>query len=298
MKSPLTTDIQSSSGDSDNRKSDYLKVSQAISFLRSHHHQQPTLSDVAGHLHLSESHTQKLFTHWAGISPKRFLQFLTIEYAKQRMLETGDLLTLALESGLSGPGRLHDLFVNMEGMSPGEFKQAAQGIIITYGMGTTPFGTALIAFTERGICHLSFVEPGDKQTALDQLQQYWPQAKMTLDTSKCQALLDKIFQPTPEQIKTPLSLWVCGTNFQIQVWRALLQIPLAGILNYQQLAQLLGKPKAARAVGNAIAKNPVAFLIPCHRVLRQSGDFGKYHWGETRKAALIAWEAARDKAET
>jgi AraC family transcriptional regulator of adaptative response/methylated-DNA-[protein]-cysteine methyltransferase len=274
---------------------DYLRVEEAIAYLRRHQAQQPDLAALAAHLELSEFHVQKLFSRWAGISPKRFLQFLTVEYAKRRMAETGDLLTLSHAAGLSGPGRLHDLFVTMEAMSPGEFKQAAAGMTIRYGVHETPFGPALIASTRRGICHLSFLNP---QRPLDQepreLKILWPTAHLEHSPMESAALLDRIFHSEEAGGERSLSLWVSGSNFQIQVWRALLQIPFATLLNYQQLASYLGQPRAARAVGNAIAHNPVAYLIPCHRVLRGSGEFGKYHWGEERKAALVAWEAASD----
>ena len=273
---------------------DYERAAEAITFLRAHHRQQPNLSQLASHLNLSEAHVQKLFSRWAGISPKRFLQFLTVEYAKQRMTETGDLLNLALDTGLSGPGRLHDLFVNMEAMSPGEFKKSAAGITIEFGIGETPFGTALVATTERGICHLSFIEHRQADKSVDVLKARWPFAQLKQVPKTSQLLLNRLFDPDRATRSDSLSLWVSGSNFQIQVWRALLQIPFSGLLNYQQLARLVGKPKAARAVGSAVAKNPIAYLIPCHRVLRQTGDFGKYHWGAKRKAAIIAWEASHN----
>ncbi len=269
----------------------FRRIERAIAFLRDNRHAQPALPELAAYLGLSASQTQRLFSRWAGISPKRFLQFLTVEYAKSRMRETGDLLGLALDSGLSGPGRLHDLFVNMEAMSPGEFKQAAAGADIRYGFGDSPFGQALVAFTARGICHLSFVAEGDESAALQALTSTWSQANWIEDTSASGQLLKRIFaagQPPDGNI----SLWVSGTNFQIQVWRAMLQIPSAGLLSYRQLADLLGMPKAARAVGSAVARNPVAFLIPCHRVLRESGEFGIYHWGRERKMAMCGWESA------
>jgi len=273
---------------------DYERVAEAIAYLRAHQTQQPDLAALAAHLELSEFHVQKLFSRWAGISPKRFLQFLTVEYAKRRMAETGDLLTLSHEAGLSGPGRLHDLFVTMEAMSPGEFKRAAAGMTIRYGVHETAFGPALIANTPRGICHLSFPDRQRQDRAILDLQALWPSARFEHSPVEGAALLGKIFHSQEAAREKALSLWVSGSNFQIQVWRALLQIPFARLLNYQQLAAFLGRPRAARAVGNAIAHNPVAYLIPCHRVLRQSGDFGKYHWGAERKAALVAWEAASD----
>ena len=271
---------------------DYARVREAIVFLRGHHVQQPDLATLAAHLELSEFHVQKLFSRWAGISPKRFLQFLTVEYAKSCMAETGDLLTLSHAAGLSGPGRLHDLFVTMEAMSPGEFKRAAAGMTIRYGVQETPFGLALIATTRRGICHLSFPDRQGPDRLVQGLQAIWPAAHFQHCPAECAALLEKVFHDKKVACEKPLSLWVRGSNFQIQVWRALLQIPFARLFSYQQLAAFLGRPRAARAVGNAIARNPVACLIPCHRVLRQNGDVGKYHWGAERKAALVAWEAA------
>ncbi|MGB5637898.1 MAG: bifunctional helix-turn-helix domain-containing protein/methylated-DNA--[protein]-cysteine S-methyltransferase, partial [Sedimenticolaceae bacterium] len=270
----------------------YSLIERAIVFLRAHRDGQPKLADLAAHIGLSPSHTQRLFSRWAGISPKRFLQFLSVEHAKQRMGQTGDLLGLALNTGLSGPGRLHDLFVSMEAMSPGEFKRAAADVRIRCGFGDTPFGRALIAFTSRGICHLSFVEPRCRESAAAMLQAMWPAATLEPDPAGSSALLARIFARLPATADSGLSLWVSGTNFQIQVWRALLQIPYAGLLSYGQLAALLGRPNAARAVGSAVASNRVAFLIPCHRVLRGSGDFGVYHWGPERKMAMCAWEVA------
>lgn len=270
----------------------YVRIERAINFLRQHQTGQPELRDLAEHINLSESHTQRLFSRWAGISPKRFVQFLTVEYVKRQMGQTGDLLGLALDAGLSGPGRLHDLFVNMEAMSPGEFRQAAAGLDIRYGSGETPFGRALIASTPRGICHLSFVKPGQwEQAAVAALLQSWPQARWQLDQHGSAELLARIFSPRPGR-DSGLSLWVSGSNFQIQVWRALLQIPFAGLLSYRQLAELMDRPSAARAVGSAVAHNPVGYLIPCHRVLRASGEFGEYHWGTMRKTAICGWEAA------
>lgn len=272
--------------------SSYTRVAKAIQYLRAQHRQQPSLGQLAAHLSLSEFHLQRLFSRWVGISPKRFLQFLTAEYAKHRMAETSDLLGLSLDAGLSGPGRLHDLFVTMEAMSPGEFKRAADGVRIRFGIGDTPFGPALIAVTPRGICHLSFVDTANAELEVQGLRQTWREARFQSDPNQSAALLKQIFTLRRGPIDQPLSVWVSGSNFQIQVWRALLRIPFGGMLNYHQLAGLLGRPQAARPVGNAVARNPIAYLIPCHRVLRWSGDFGKYHWGEARKGVMLGWEAA------
>jgi AraC family transcriptional regulator of adaptative response/methylated-DNA-[protein]-cysteine methyltransferase len=273
-------------------ESDYRRIEQAIAYLREHRLDRPHLRDLAAHIGLSESHTQRLFSRWAGISPKRFLQFLTVQEAKRRMHHTGDLLGLALDSGLSGPGRLHDLFVSMEAMTPGEFRRAAAGVVIRYATGDTPFGRALLAFTPRGICHLSFVGPQSADPAVAALRAGWPEARLEEDQAAGQTLLGRVFQRPSDTVDAGLSLWISGSNFQIQVWRALLQIPFAGLLSYGQLARLLDRPKGARAVGGAVARNPVAYLIPCHRVLRESGEFGGYRWGGDRKRAICAWEAA------
>ena len=271
----------------------YERVAQAIEFLRQNRHDQPELHDLAAHIGLSESHIQRLFSRWVGISPKRFLQYLTVEHVKRCMDETEDVLSLAIESGLSSPGRLHDLFVTMEGMTPGEFKRAAKGLEIRYGIGPTPFGPALIANTSRGICHLSFVAQQRAAEVIDGLHQAWPGASFVADTSSSAELLGNIFEPPGDGRRPGLSLWVSGSNFQIQVWRALLRVPFGGMLSYRQLAELIGRPSAARAVGTAVGANRIAYLIPCHRVLRGNGEFGEYHWGSTRKAAIDGWEAAQ-----
>lgn len=270
----------------------YARIAQAIAFLRRHQREQPGLADLAAHIGLSESHTQRLFSRWAGVSPKRFLQFLTVEHAKRTMAHTGGLLEAALAAGLSGPGRLHDLFVGLEGLSPGEFKRAAAGLTVSCGVGDTPFGPALIAATARGICHLSFVGADTLPAALASLRRAWPQTSLRRDDRAAGQMLRRVFARPPEPAVGGLSLWVGGTNFQIQVWRALLQVPFAGLLSYGQLAEMIDRPGAARAVGSAVARNPVAFLIPCHRVLRETGEFGEYRWGGERKAAICAWEAS------
>ena len=271
---------------------DFARIEQAIGYLRAHAAGQPRLADLAAEIGLSEAHLQRLFSRWAGISPKRFVQYLTVEYAKRRMAQTGDLLDLALDAGLSGPGRLHDLFVTMEAMSPGEYRRAAAGIVIHWGCGDTPFGPGCIAFTARGICHLSFVDAADHDAALQSLRPQWPEARLLRDDPAAAALLQRVFERPVQRAADGLSLWVAGSNFQVHVWRALLQVPFAGLLSYRQLAALLHRPRAARAVGTAVARNPIAFLIPCHRILRESGDFGIYHWGTERKTAICAWEAA------
>jgi len=268
---------------------DYQRIAEAIAFLRAHYREQPSLSGLASRFGLSEAYFQRLFSRWAGISPKRFVQFLTVEYAKQRMLQSHALLDLSLQAGLSGPGRLHDLFVVMEAMSPGEYKRRAAQLSIRYGLVPTPFGPALLGFTERGICHLSFVdEPVD---AHEHLRQSWPAACLQQDAAAARKLGEQLFGAA--QPRQPLCAWVVGSNFQVQVWRALLRLPFGHLLSYRQVAEQVGRPGAARAVGTAMARNPIGFVIPCHRVLRESGEFGVYHWGRERKAAMVAWEAAQ-----
>ncbi|HEY9616591.1 MAG TPA: methylated-DNA--[protein]-cysteine S-methyltransferase [Microcoleaceae cyanobacterium] len=269
----------------------YERIAKAITFMRQHHLSQPDLKTLAQHVHLSEYHFQRLFTAWAGISPKRFAQYLTVEYAKAKITETKSLLDLTIETGLSSPGRLHDLFVKLEAMSPGEFKAGGAGLQIRYGIHTTPFGPCLIATTTRGICNLQFLDNADETIAAHYLRIVWPDADIVCDQQVTEAIHDRIFTPAVDH--APLILHIKGTNFQIQVWRALLQIPFAGITTYQGLATSVGRPTAARAIGNAIGSNPIAYLIPCHRVIRESGELGGYRWGLDRKVMLLGWEASR-----
>jgi AraC family transcriptional regulator, regulatory protein of adaptative response / methylated-DNA-[protein]-cysteine methyltransferase len=272
---------------------DYHRIAQAIAFMRHHHLSQPDLATVAQSVHLSEYHFQRLFTRWAGISPKRFLQYLTIEYAKAKISQTKSLLDLTAEVGLSSPGRLHDLFVNLEAMSPGEFKADGAGLQICYGIHETPFGKALFATTPRGICNLQFLEGMAAIEAERLLNAEWPQAEICHDPSATQAIPERIFSRTHASDGPGLTLFVKGSNFQIQVWRALLSLPFGSITTYQGLAERMGRPTAARAVGNALGNNPVAYLIPCHRVIRESGEVGGYRWGLERKTAMLGWEASQ-----
>lgn len=270
----------------------YDRISDAITFIRQHHLEQPSLSTIAQHVNLSDYHFQRLFTQWAGISPKRFLQYLTLDYAKSKITTSQNLLALTAESGLSSPGRLHDLFVTLEAMSPGEYRAGGAGLNICYGIHETPFGYCLIALTPRGICNIQFLPSADEQASQQQLQTDWPQAKITRDQTATGKMCDQIFNASPS---SPLSLHLKGTNFQIQVWQALLRIPLGELTTYQTLATAMGKPTAARAIGNAVGRNPIAYLIPCHRVIRGTGELGGYRWGCERKAAMLGWEASQIK---
>ncbi|MEG4084065.1 methylated-DNA--[protein]-cysteine S-methyltransferase [Microcoleus sp. POL10_C6] len=271
---------------------DYHRIARAIAFMRQHHLNQPNLATVAQHIGLSEYHFQRLFTQWAGISPKRFLQYLTVEYAKSKITQTKSLLDLTLDVRLSSPGRLHDLFVNLEAMSPGEFKAGGAGLQIRYGIHDTPFGKSVIATTARGICNLYFLDTTDEQTAEQRLQLTWKKAEIIRDEQATQSLRDLIFTSETLSEQKSLTLLVKGTNFQIQVWRALLQLPFGAIATYQTIAQMVARPTAARAVGNAIGNNPIGYLIPCHRVIRESGELGGYGWGRERKTVMLGWEAS------
>lgn len=266
---------------------DYARIAEAIAYLHAHRGEQPELATLAHHLQLSETHLQRLFTRWAGISPKRFLQSLTLDFARARLAATRDVLSLSYEAGLSSPGRLHDLFVTLDAVSPGEAKSGGVGLVIRYGVHPTPFGEALIAASARGICKLHFLAAGDDPGLL--LLADWPHAILQADAAATAPLVAAIFhaaRPT-----APLALWVKGSNFQIQVWRALLAIPPGGLTTYRTLAEGIGHPRAARAVGNAVAANPLAYLIPCHRVIRESGALGGYRWGQIRKTAIQGWES-------
>jgi AraC family transcriptional regulator of adaptative response/methylated-DNA-[protein]-cysteine methyltransferase len=272
---------------------DYDRIEKAISFLAANHLEQPDLAIAAKSVHMSEFHFQRVFTRWAGISPKRFLQFLTVEYAKQQLAASETLLDTALESGLSGPGRLHDLFVTLEAVTPGEFKTRGEGIEIHYGFHATPFGRCLLGVTSRGICWLSFT--GDKtgeNAAVRELTSHWSGARCVQNRSRTQAVVPRIFGKLGNGKHSPLSLLVMGTNFQLKVWGALLRIPAGSLISYEGIGEMIAAPQASRAIGSAIGSNCISYLIPCHRVIRKTGIVGGYRWGEARKRALLGWEAA------
>lgn len=272
------------------RLTTYDRVAQAIRYLREHAAAQPGLSDIARAVGLSEFHLQRVFAEWAGLSPKRFLQYLTKEHARQALRANRDVLSAAMEAGLSGPGRLHDLMVSCEAVSPGQMRARGAGLDIGYGFCATPFGEALVAWTPRGVCRLRFVDE-TRRAAVRDLRAEWPRARLSADDGAAAAVAGHIFSRAPTG--TPLHLMLRGTNFQIKVWEALLHIPPGSVVSYGNLARTVGSPRAARAVGTAVAANPVAVLIPCHRVIRESGELGGYRWGLERKAALLAWEQGR-----
>lgn len=271
---------------------DYQRIEQAIMYLEEHFKDQPALKDVASSVGLSEYHFQRLFTRWAGISPKRFLQFLTKEHAKDMLERSDSLLEVTYKTGLSGPGRLHDLFVNCEAVTPGEYKQRGEGLSIAYGFHPTPFGECLLALTDRGVCGLQFPRPGVKAKVLRDLKRRWSRAELVEDPYRTSAQVKAMFSQTNSNGTTPLGLYLHGTNFQIKVWEALLRIPPGNIVTYEDVAVFIGKPTAARAVSRAVADNPIAYLIPCHRVIRKTGAFGGYRWGTARKKAILGYEMA------
>ncbi len=273
------------------QSSDYQCVEKAIQYLEANFRAQPDLDEIAASVHLSKYHFQRLFKRWAGISPMQYLQFLSMEYAKQRLQESQSVLDAALDAGLSSPSRLHDLFVSFEGITPGEYKRQGAGLHITYGFHHTPFGQCLLATTSRGICGLHFVQGADLSTALGRLVDDWPRAGLVRDESQTQPLADRIFSLAPTDQSRPFHLLLKGTNFQINVWQALLAIPPGAVVSYRDVAAYLGKPNATRAAANAIARNPIGYLIPCHRVISKAGETHRYRWGAARKKAILAWEA-------
>ena len=271
---------------------DYRRIERALEFLEGTFRRQPTLEEIAASVHLSEYHFQRLFSRWVGISPKRFLQYLTKEYAKELLKKSINLLDVTYETGLSSPGRLHDLFVTCEAVTPGEFKNCGFELSIEYGFHPTPFGECLLAVTERGICWLDFISNSDGEKQLARLKKNWQNAQFRESPARTARLVEQIFTSTDRCQDVPFHVFLKGTNFQIKVWEALLRVPYAHVVSYEDIAVLIRKPKAVRAVANAIGRNPVPFLIPCHRVIRKLGEWGDYGGGRSRKQAILGWEAA------
>lgn len=272
------------------RSSDYQRIEKAILFLDRNFQAQPGLAQVARHVGLSEYHFQRLFRRWAGISPKRFLQFLTVGYAKELLQQSRSLLDVTYEAGLSSPSRLHDLFVTVEAITPGEFKSRGAGLTITWGVHLTPFGECVLGVTEKGICGLVFVADRNPSGAIAGLRHRWPGATFIQDWKVTEPYVRRIFSRAAASSRR-LTLFLKGTNFQIKVWEALLRIPSGAVVSYSDLARYIGSPGASRAVGTAVANNPIAFVIPCHRVIRNAGIIGQYRWGSTRKKAILGREA-------
>lgn len=270
----------------------YERVAQAIDFLGKNFRQQPDLAEVARQVHLSPEHFQRIFTEWAGVSPKKFMQFLTLDFLREKIYELPNLQAAADEAGLSAQSRVYDLFVNIEGVTPGAFREGGLGLQIHYGYHNTPFGLCFIAVADRGVCGLGFVDEDRKRTEFEVFQQKWHFAELQHAPEKTQPVVQQIFSPDKNQLQR-LTVLAQGTNFQLKVWEALLRIPPGAVTTYSQIARSIGSPAAVRAVGSAVGSNPVGFLIPCHRVIQSTGKLGGYHWGEMRKSAIVGWEMAQ-----
>ncbi len=291
------TTLLSQTTQTTNDEDDYARIERALTYIAAHMDEQPALAALAAEQGLSEFHFQRVFTRWAGVSPKRFLQHLTVAAARERLVTSASVLGVAMELGLSGPGRLHDLFITTSAMTPGEFKSGGEGMTVTWGGGVTPFGEAVVLLTERGIAGLAFVAGRGREAALAEASPGLSRATYIQDEAAAGKALGQVFA-TGQPGKQPLSVWLRGTPFQLRVWEALLRVPEGGLISYGQLAGTLrhGDGAGAQAVGSAVGANHLAFLIPCHRVIRATGAFGEYRWGRGRKLALIGAEATASAA--
>jgi AraC family transcriptional regulator of adaptative response/methylated-DNA-[protein]-cysteine methyltransferase len=268
----------------------YQRIEQAIRFLEENFHRQPELDELAEKVHLSPFHFQRIFTEWAGISPKRFLQYLTVDFLKDKLQHSRNLVEVAELAGLSSQSRVYDLFTTLEAVTPNEYKEHGSGIHIQYGFHYTPFGNSLIGVTERGICWLSFLTADeDRKNAVEEMKLYWHNSIFREDQKLTKAFIDQVFHNAAHN---KLHLFVKGTNFQIKVWEALLRIPTGEVTTYQHIARSIQNPNAVQAVGSAVGSNHIAYLIPCHRVIRKDGILGQYRWTSTRKKSMIGWEMA------
>ena len=271
-------------------RTNFERIAEAIGYIQTSFKTQPGLDEIAEKIHLSPFHFQRLFTEWAGVSPKKFLQYITVAHAKKMLKDQqATLFETAFETGLSGTGRLHDLFVNIEGMTPGEYKNGGENLTINYSFAESPFGNILVASTAKGICYIAFTE--DEKEALQQLRAIFPAASYRQMVDMAQQNVLYIFTHDWKKLNQ-IKLHLKGTEFQLKVWETLLKIPMGQLTTYGNIAKKIENPHASRAVGSAIGDNPVAFLIPCHRVIQSTGVFGQYHWGSIRKTAMIGWEAA------
>jgi AraC family transcriptional regulator, regulatory protein of adaptative response / methylated-DNA-[protein]-cysteine methyltransferase len=270
---------------------EYPIIEQALIYIEKNFKNQPELDEIASHLNISPSHLQRTFKDWVGISPKRFLQFLTIDHARKLLQESRSVLEATFESGLSSPGRIHDLFVNIDAVTPGEFKEMGKGLKIEYGQHQSPFGICTLATTQRGLCFMGFHSKAFGQSFMDDMTSRFPEAIFKENKSATQVYFAAIFNPNHSKKK--LTLFLKGTNFQIKVWEALLKIPSGNVCSYGDISKIIGRPKANQAVGSAVGANPVSYLIPCHRVIQNMGIFGDYHWGSARKKAMLIWESQK-----
>ncbi|MGN1287870.1 MAG: methylated-DNA--[protein]-cysteine S-methyltransferase [Bradyrhizobium sp.] len=272
---------------------DYDSVRRAIAFISEHWRTQPTIEAMADAAAVTPDELHHLFRRWAGLTPKAFMQALTLDHAKNLLRDSASVLDAALDSGLSGPGRLHDLFVTHEAMSPGEWKTGGGGMTLRYGFHPSPFGTAIVIATDRGLAGLAFADPGDEQTAFADMKRRWPNATYVEDTGGTTALAQRVFDTRLWRADQPLRVVLIGTDFEVRVWETLLKIPMGRAVSYSDIACNINNPKASRAVGAAVGRNPVSFVVPCHRALGKSGALTGYHWGITRKQAILGWEAGQ-----
>jgi AraC family transcriptional regulator of adaptative response/methylated-DNA-[protein]-cysteine methyltransferase len=277
----------------DDARSDYEIVKRAIAYTTENFRAQPEVEAIAHAAGTDPRRLNELFRRWCGLSPNVFLQSVTLDNARKILRDSPNILDASYELGLSGPGRLHDLFVTHESMSPGEWKTGGSGLTVYYGFHPSPFGSALIMATERGLCGLAFADSGGERAALDDMRGRWPNARYTEDSARTVGYAQRIFDSEKWKADTPLRVVLIGTDFEVRVWETLLRIPLGRATTYSDIAKKIEKPKASRAVGAAVGKNPISFVVPCHRVVGKSGAFTGYHWGLTRKRAMLGWEAAR-----
>jgi AraC family transcriptional regulator of adaptative response/methylated-DNA-[protein]-cysteine methyltransferase len=281
---------------SPNAGGDYAHVRKALAYISDNWRDQPSLETISDHVGLSPHHLQRVFTRWAGLSPKAFLQALTIDHARGLLRDSASILDTAYEVGLSGPSRLHDLFVTHEGMSPGTYKAKGAGLVVRYGFHDSPFGHALVMITEQGLMGLAFADEGEEAAAFADMSARWPAAEYVEDVNATSPYARRIFDHRRWSAEEPLRVVFIGTDFEIRVWETLLKIPMGKAATYSDIAQHIGKPAAARAVGAAVGRNPVSFVVPCHRVFGKSGSLCGYHWGLTRKRAILGWEAGLAQA--
>jgi AraC family transcriptional regulator, regulatory protein of adaptative response / methylated-DNA-[protein]-cysteine methyltransferase len=272
---------------------DYSVVRRAVAYISERWRAQPEIEAIAHAAGVTPDELHHLFRRWAGLTPKAFLQALTLDHARRLLRQSASVLDAAYEVGLSGPGRLHDLFVTHEAMSPGQWKAGGEGLTLAYGFHPSPFGTALVTATARGLAGLAFADAGEESKALDDMRRRWPRAEFRADTAGTAALARRVFEPKLWQRDRPLRVVMIGTDFEVRVWETLLKVPMGGATTYSDIAAHVHAPKAARAVGAAVGKNPIAFVVPCHRVIGKGGDLTGYHWGLTRKRAMLGWEAGQ-----
>jgi AraC family transcriptional regulator of adaptative response/methylated-DNA-[protein]-cysteine methyltransferase len=270
---------------------DYDIVRRAIAHIHGHWRKQPEIEEIAEAASVTPTELHHLFRRWAGLTPKAFLQALTLDSARELLRSSASVLDASYEVGLSGPGRLHDLFVTHEAMSPGEWKTGAEGVTVSFGFHPSPFGSALVMATERGLCGLAFADYGEEKAALDDMRSRWPRAKHAENSARTAPIAARIFDKQLWRPDQPLRVVLIGTDFEVRVWETLMRIPLGRATTYSDIAGSIGNPKASRAVGAAVGKNPISFVVPCHRVLGKSGELTGYHWGITRKRAMLGWEA-------